>query len=247
MSEDGFRRVRARLERLISVPQPNEVYRAKRRSIFVVEDATLGRLAIKEMRHEGAMRRLWFRYPRYRHATREFRVGSAFEALGGQTPNFLGAALERNGFGLERVLLFIRWLDGVETLTDYLARLDPLPSDAFERLADALIAAARLGLVHGRHSSENILVDTSGDQPVFYAIDFAFSRLGRGFDANGFVRDIGRIAHWLWHEQVLDATQMRALFESVARRGWQTVSERTLRISQMNEELRRWQVVLEKG
>ncbi len=247
MSEDEFVRARARLQQLLAIPHRNEVYRAKRRSIFVVEDATLGRIAIKEMLYDGAMRRLWFRYPRHRDATREFRVGSAFEALGGQTPNFFGAALERNVFGLERVLVFIRWLDGVETLTDYLARIGPPSSDVFERLADALITAARLGLVHGRHSSENILVDTRAEQPAFYAIDFAFSRLGSGFDANGFIRDLARIAHWLWHEQILDPSQMQALFECVARRAWETVSERTGRVSQMNEELSRWKVVLRKG
>lgn len=246
MSVREFRLVRARLDQLVSIPQTNEVYRAKRRSIFVVDDATLGRVAIKEMRHDGAARRLWFRYPRYRDATREFRIGSAFEALGGQTPSFLGAAIERNVFGLERVLVFIRWLEGVETLTEYLSRLDPPLTDAFERLADALVAAARLGLVHGRHSSENILVDAHGDRPSFYSIDFAFSRLGRGLDANGFVRDLGRIAHWLRHEQVLDPTQTETLFECVARRAFGTASERTERVSQMNQELRRWKRILRK-
>jgi len=203
-------------------------------------------VAIKEMRHEGAMRRLWFRYPRHRDATREFRVGSAFEALGGLTPNFLGAALDRSVLGLERVLLFIRWLDGVETLTEYLARLDSRAAEVFERLADALIASARLGLVHGRHSSENILVDSSGDLPVFYTIDFAFSRLGDGFDANGFVRDVARIAHWLCHEQVLDPPQVQALFECVARRAWDSAPEQSARVSRLGKELRRWQAVLKK-
>ncbi len=247
MSEAEFGRVRAQLERLLSVPQANEVYRAKRRSIFVAQDVSLGRVAIKEMRHKGAVRRLWFRYARHRHATREFRVGSAFEALGGLTPSFFGAALDTRVFGLERVLLFIRWLDGVETLTEYLARPDMPLADVFERLADALIASARLGLVHGRHSSDNILVDSSGDLPVFYTIDFAFSRLGDGFDANGFVRDVTRIAHWLWHEQVLDPPQMEALFECVARRAWDSVSEQSTRVSQMGKELHRWQVVFKKG
>ncbi len=250
LSDEEFQRVRAQLEKLLTVPQTHEVYRAKRRSIFLANDATLGRIAIKEMRHEGVLRRLWFRYPRYPHAMREFQVGAAFEALGGQTPNFLGAAVERTGFGLRRVLLFIRWLDGVETLTEYLSRLDPPRSEVFEVLADALIGAARLGLVHGRHSSENILVDSSGEStgapPVFYMIDFAFSRLGHGFDADGFIRDLARIAHWLWHEQVLDPAQMDALFACVARRAWDGAEEQSVRASQMSDELRRWQLVLDK-
>jgi RIO-like serine/threonine protein kinase len=222
------------------------VYFAKRRRIFLVDDEMLGRVAIKEMRYEGAMRRLRYGYLRYGDAMREFRVGSAFEALGGQTPGFLAAAVERNVFGLRRVLLFIRWLDGVETLTDYFARLDSLGSDVFSRLADALIAAARLGLVHGRHSSENILVDTRGAAPSFYVIDFAYARLGQGFDADGFVRDLARIVHWLWHKQILDPTQTDSLFECVTHRAFATASERTARVSQMNEELRRWQVSLDK-
>jgi len=247
MSADEFDRVRSRLSRLNRDSQIREVYRANRRSIFVVDDATLGCVAIKEMRHEGMWRRFWFRYARFGHATREFRVGAAFEALGGRTPGILGAALDRTAFGLRRVLLFIRWLDGVETLTEYLARRDPPRSDDFERLADALIEAARLGLVHGRHSSDNILVDSSGATPVFYTIDFAFSRLRPGFDGDGFVRDLARIAHWLWHEQVLDPRTIDELFECVAARAWDVPNERAQRVSQMQRELRRWQIVLDKG
>jgi hypothetical protein len=58
MADAEFRRVRGRLEQLLASPQSNEVYRAKRRSIFVVDYDALGRIAIKEMRYGSAIRRL---------------------------------------------------------------------------------------------------------------------------------------------------------------------------------------------
>ena len=130
---------------------------------------------------------------------------------------FFAAALDRGPFSLRRVLLFVRWLEGVETLTGYLRRLgDPPAPQVLDEVADALIDAARLGLVHGRHSSENILVGTGAEGPIFYTIDFAYSRLTDRFDAAGFSRDTARIAHWLWHEQVYSDATLTRFFLHVA-------------------------------
>jgi tRNA A-37 threonylcarbamoyl transferase component Bud32 len=248
MAEDEFAPTRARLAGLLSRPLANPFYSAKRRSIYLVEDEVLGRVAIKEMRHDGPLRQFWFRHVRCRQALREFRVGSAFEARGGRTPTFLGAALDRNPLALRRVILFIHWLDGVETLTEYLRGQSGEPSqDRFDRIGASLVAAARLGLVHGRHSSENILVDSRGEEPVFYAIDFAYSRLESEMDELGFVRDVARIAQWLWHESVLSESALELFFERVARSAWSDPQLVQTHSKQMIVEFQRWRRVLAKG
>jgi RIO-like serine/threonine protein kinase len=248
MREDEFPAIRGRLVGLLSKSLSDPIYSANRRSIYLAEDPILGRVAIKEMRYESAMRRLWFRTVRSRHALREFRVGSGFAARGGRTPAFLGAALDRDLLALRRVIVFIRWLDGVETLTDYLGRQrEEPPDEMFDRIGASLVAAARLGLIHGRHSSDNILVDSGGEEPVFYAIDFAYSRLNSGFDEAGFVRDVARIAHWLWHEKVCSDAALERFFERVAQSAWPDQPTSRSRSKQMLVELERWKQLLAKG
>lgn len=241
MSENDFAPLRERLAGLLTRPLTDPIYSAKRRSIYLAEDPVLGRVAIKEMRNEGALRKIWFRHVRFRHALREFRVGSAFEARGGRTPGFFGAALELNPLAMRRVVLFIRWLDGVETLTDYLRRHSAeLSDELFDRIAESLVAAAHLGLVHGRHSSENVLVDSAGEGPAFYTIDFAYSRLTSEFDDAGFVRDVARIAQWLCYETVVSNAALERFFERVAGRAWSDPRIAEARSKQMLAELRRW-------
>ncbi len=246
--EDEFPNVRGRLAGLVSKPLSDPIYSAKHRSIYLAEDEILGRVAIKEVRHENAMRRFWFRTVRSRHALREFRVGSGFAARGGRAPEFFGAALDCDLLALRRVIVFIRWLDGVETLTDYLRRHSEEPPDEmFDRIGESLVAAARLGLIHGRHSSDNILVESSGEEPVFYTIDFAYSRLNSGFDEAGFVRDVARIAHWLWHEKVCSDAALERFFERVAQSAWPEQRTTRSRSKQMLVELERWKRLLAKG
>lgn len=245
---DRFEPVRERLAKLVSSPQSNEIYAANRRSIFLVEDEVLGRVALKEMRHSGAMRQLWFRTVRSRDALREFRAGSGFEARGGKTPSFLGCAVEQTPFALKRVLLFIRWLDGAETLTEYLERNGGSAEPAvLAHLAQMLVESARLGLVHGRHSSENILVVAGDSLPEFYAIDFAYSKLRRRFDPRGFERDVARIAHWLWHEEICKAEDLERFFAAVTERAWPAEGPRGAHSGRIHAEFERWQRVFPKS
>ena len=69
--------------------------------------------------------------------------------------------------GLARVLLFTRWLDGAVTLTRWLAAQPGPPEPRLlASLASQLAAAARLGLVHRRHSSNNLLVVMQHGEPA---------------------------------------------------------------------------------
>jgi hypothetical protein len=233
-----FEGVRERLEGLASGTLPEEVYAAQRRSIYVVDDEQLGRVAIKEMRYEGALRRLFLRYAGGGRGLREWRVGCEFEARGGRTPRLLGAAMQRSASSLSRVLVFLTWIDSAETLTEYLRRHgDPPPPGLLAPVADALIEAAGLGLVHGRHGSDNVLVEP-GEEPAFYTIDFAYSHMARRLAVAAFRRDVARIAHWLWHERIYCDATIAALFRAVATRAWPREAERQARA--MQEELARW-------
>lgn len=215
---ERWEKVRERLAEIVSVPHTHVVYTAHRRGIFRVDDPVLGPLAVKELRHDGLARQLVFRTLRAADAVHEFSVGTAFEARGGRTPHFLGAALDRGVLTLRRVLLFIEWIEDAETLTAFLARLDdPPPAAVLDAVAEEVLAAARLGLVHGRHSSDNLLVDSRGAQPQIYTIDFAYSQLGEGFDESAYVRDVARMAHWLWHEEACTAEALSQLLARCAR------------------------------
>jgi tRNA A-37 threonylcarbamoyl transferase component Bud32 len=197
-------RVRERLELIVSESHTREVYSALRRSIFRVDDEVLGPLAIKEMRNESLGRQLLFRTLRAGRVVQEFSSACEFEARGGRTPHVFGAALEVGTLRLHRVLLFIAWLGDAVTLTTYLARLaDPPPAGVLESIASQLAATARLGLIHGRHSSDNLLVAARGASPEIYTIDFAYSKLVEGVDESAYANDVGRIVHWLWHERIV--------------------------------------------
>jgi tRNA A-37 threonylcarbamoyl transferase component Bud32 len=240
MSEADFARVRERLARCVSHPHATEVYAANRRSIYVIDDDELGRVAVKETRHDGFWRRMWFRGPRAAKALCEYRVSCEFEARGGRTPHVWGAALDRTPFALRRVLVFIAWLDDVQTLTEYFRALgDPPDRQTFERVGDALVAAARVGLVHGRHGSDNVLVDRRDAVPQFYTIDFAYSHLTTELDPPGFRRDVARIAHWLWHEKIWADSTVERFLATVAGRAWPDEVEVQARA--MTAELERWQ------
>lgn len=197
LGSERFAELRARLELLAGTPHA-EVYQAKRRAIYRVEDALLGAVAIKEIRSEGLARALWFRFGREHPGLREFRLGSAFEARGGRTHGFFAAAVEPRGLGINRVLLFFRWLDEACDLTEQLRRMGSEPSTELLRdVAEGLLAHARLGLVHGRHAPGNLLLVPRSEGFEVLAIDFAYASLGDGFQEAGFVRDVSRVAHQL--------------------------------------------------
>jgi hypothetical protein len=195
LAAERFEKLRPRLEGLALEPHP-ERYTAKRRALYRVEDAELGPVAIKEIRTAGLGRRLLFLTLREHPALREFRVGTAFEARGGATPEFLGAAVEPGAFGIQRVLLFFRWLDEARDLGEELRRTGPEPeAGLLAAVAGALAAHARLGLVHGRHAPGNLLIAPRRDGFEVLTIDFAYASLAPGFDEAGWVRDVSRVAH----------------------------------------------------
>lgn len=236
---DSFARDRERLERIVSHPHAREVYTAKRRSIYRVEDEVLGPLGIKEMRNRDPLRSLRYGYLQDHRALREFRIATAFRARGGRTPRLLGAALERDWLGLRRALLFVRWLDGALTLGATLrgGGAEPAPG-LLDAVAEALVDAARRGLVHGRHSSENLLVAPSGAGGVeVYVIDFAYSRLGDGLDPDGLVRDAARVAHRLLHDRACSPEAVTTLFAGIAARAWPDPEEAFRRRGQLAREL----------
>ena len=203
--------LRARLEQIVARGSASEVYAALRRSLHRAEDPELGSIAIKELRNPSLPRQLWFGWLAEHPGVREYRAGIAFAARGGRTLTSLGAALERSRFGLARVLLFSRWLHGSVTLTRWLAEQgDPEPR-LLAVLAAQIAAAARLGLVHHRHSSNNLLVVMQHGEPVLYTIDFPHATLGAALDSAGLAGDVARIARWILHEQLLVARNVRLL------------------------------------
>ena len=208
---------RARLEQIVARGAASEVYTALRRSLHRAEDPQLGSIAIKELRNPSLLRQLWFGWLAEHPGVREYRVGIAFAARGGRTLTSLGAALERNRFGLARVLLFSRWLHGSVTLTRWLAeRGDPPEPRLLAALAAQIAAAARLGLVHHRHSSNNLLVVMQHGEPVLYTIDFPHATLGAALDSAGLAADVARIARWILHEKLWSRETVQDFFEAVA-------------------------------
>jgi hypothetical protein len=191
-----FEELRPRLERLLGQAQEHRVYAAKRRAIYRAEDPVLGVVGIKEIRSEGYLRGAYLRWLRTHPGIREFRAGAAFQARGGVTPDLLGAAVERRGIGIDRVFLFVRWIDAAMPLGDYLEKLAPEPESwVLEAVARRLGESARLGLVHGRHSPDNLLaVPGRGAGVDVQVIDFAYAKLGRKLDAKGYLEDVARVA-----------------------------------------------------
>jgi hypothetical protein len=185
--------------------------------VYRAELPELGGVAIKELRNPSLARRAWFGWLAEHPGLHEYRIGVEFEARGGRTLRCLGGATEHGPFGLERVLLFTRWLEGADTLTRWLAgRARKADARLIGSLAAQVAAAARLGLVHHRHSSNNLLVVMQGDEPLLYTIDFAYATLGDGLDAAGLARDAARIARWLLREAIWPREAALVFFDAVA-------------------------------
>jgi hypothetical protein len=236
---DGFAEIRERLEAIVVRGGVVRMYSARRRSVFRADDPVLGRLTIKELYNPSRLRQLWYGWLAEHGAVREYRNAVEFEARGGATPGVLAAALEIGPLGgLERVLLFTRWLDRALTLTAWLAeRPGPPPPSLLANLAYQIVAAARLGLVHGRHSSENLLVVTRGGEPVLYTIDFPFAHLGSGLDPAGLARDVARIAHRILQEKAWPRETVLAFFQAVASEACSESGPRAALAAQMAREL----------
>lgn len=227
LTEQAFSEIRPRLEKLVAQPQGECVYRAKRRAIHRVQDEILGPLAVKEIRSDGWLRGVWFRFAAEHPGLREFRVGSEFQARGGATPAFLGAMLE-GGFGhVDRVVIFMHWIEGAVELAQHLRDARTQPDRAlFERVATRLAEDARLGLVHGRHSTNNLLlVPRDGGEPEIQAIDFAYSSLGVGFDPDGFARDVARVAVGMVRRGGVERRKVCEFIEIAARTAHSTAAD----------------------
>jgi hypothetical protein len=209
---------RARLAEWVARGGHEPVYEAKRRALYRVEDPVLGALAVKEIRSGGLVRELRFRRFGLHPALREMRAGEDFAARGGATPRLLAAALERDALRLRRVFLCLRWIDGARSLGAFLRGLGREPdAELLGRIADHLLAAARLGLVHGRHSGDNLLVSERAGRIEISVIDFAHAALAPGFDAEGFARDAGRIAAGLVILEHASAATAGRLLDAIAR------------------------------
>lgn len=209
--------LRTRLAEVAARGPSEQVYTAHRRSVHRAEIPLLGSIAIKELRNPSPARQVWFGWLAEHPGLHEYRVALAFEARGGRTLANLGGAIERNAIGLARVLLFTRWLDGAVTLTRWLAAQPEPPTPRLHaNLATQIVAAAKLGLVHQRHSSNNLLVVERQGAPVLYTIDFPHARLGAGLDLAGLACDVARIARWILHEQIWSRANVQAFFEAVA-------------------------------
>ncbi|MCH7707327.1 MAG: hypothetical protein IH884_02495 [Myxococcales bacterium] len=218
LTEQAFSEIQPRLEKLVTEPRGECVYQAKRRAIHRVQDEILGPLAVKEIRSDGCLRSVWFRFAAEHPGLREFRVGSEFQARGGATPAFLGAMLE-GGFGhVDRVVIFMHWIEGAVELAQHLrdARTQP-DRTLFERVAKRLVDDARLGLVHGRHSTNNLLlVPRHGGEPEIQVIDFAYSSLGEGLDPDGYEGDVARVAVAMVLRGRLERRKVREFIEIAA-------------------------------
>jgi hypothetical protein len=165
--ETEFDQIRARLEGWLACADAVPIYKAKRRAIYRADDPALGSLAVKEIRSASWLREVAFRHVLEHPGLREFGTACAFASRGGATPPCLGAALEHDAFRVRRVFLFTGWADGAQTLSAFLRGLGREPeARVFVDVAESLIRAARLGLVHRRHSAENLLVLERGGRSI---------------------------------------------------------------------------------
>ena len=165
---------------------------------------------LKEIHTASLARRLKFRFLEEHPALREFRAAAAFEARGGPTHELFAAAIEPAAFGIERVFLFLRWLDDAVDLSEQLRRTGPEPeTQLLAAVAGALAAHARLGLVHGRHSPGNLLLVPRPDGFEVLAIDFAYATIRDGFDEAGWVGDISRVAHHMAYFELCTREKVR--------------------------------------
>jgi hypothetical protein len=227
-----------RLEALLAQGGCPEVYAAHRRSVYRTALPGCGEIAIKELRNPWPPRQLWFGWLAEHPGVREYRIGNDFAARGGRTLRALGAALESSPFGLARVFLVTRWLEGAVTLTRWLAeRKDPPDTRLLATLAAQITGAARLGLVHHRHSSNNLLVVMERGEPVLYTIDFPHATLGPGLDRSGLALDTARIARWLLRERIWSRESVQGLFEAVAAEVGEAPPGRAELLARMSAEL----------
>lgn len=201
------------LNRVLTREDGKEVYSVNTRSIYRLDDPEFGAIAVKELRLESYARQIRNRLIRQHRFLCEFKAASAFAARGGITPPMLGAAMECSSVRIFRLFIVMAWIENASSLSDAVRDWDETDLDyKLAELATFLVAAARLGLVHGRHSSENIMLSPPLN---FHVIDFSHAQLFQNFNAPGFVRDVARIGARLIIESACDENFIKRFFEVV--------------------------------
>lgn len=212
------------LEHLASLMRPGRmrvVYEMGHRTVYRAESETLGPVAIKEVRHLRLAQRFKLRYFRQPKAVTEFLNSLEFARRKGDTPAPYAAAVQQNLIGMSKVFQFYQWIENAMTLTDKVREFGGRPPAVFwTSVARSLVDGARKGLVHNGHSSENLLVTPDGDGWRFHTIDLSEARLGGGFDADGFARDVARISRKLLMLKACGRETVDEFVAAVAATAW---------------------------
>ncbi len=213
MEARAFAELRPHLADILTNPNATEVYSVNTRSIYSVNHATLGSIAVKELRFETTLKRYQAATLRRHRVLCEFYAAACFAKRGGSTPKLYCAATEGRRTSVRRVFIIMEWLRNASTLSESIQSWSQdVLQENINELANTLVHAAHCGLVHGRHSSENILVRA----PLkFDVIDFSHAQLFATFHAPGFVHDVARIAARLMIEKACSKETVMTLFRAV--------------------------------
>jgi tRNA A-37 threonylcarbamoyl transferase component Bud32 len=219
--------LREHLEVVAKQAAGEEIYTVNTRSIYHTRHPVVGELAIKELRFESWPRRLRATFTHRHRILCEFRAAMIFEERGGLLPKPYGAAIEFERSLISRVLIFMDWIPNARTLTELVRNWSAAQfAEHVPALAEFLVSCADRGLVHGRHSSENILFS---DDRGYQLIDFSHAQIYSDFNARGFIHDAARIGSRLLGEDVASRAAVNILFEEIARAAHKpTVSAATL-------------------
>jgi|MDTC01.1.fsa_nt_gb hypothetical protein len=184
-----------------------EVYHIRHRSVYRAR--LLDReVAIKEVRHLRFRQRFRLGHGCRSKVALEFLQAQELYAREPITPQPLALGLDQNFLGLKRVFQVYQWLPEARSLTD-LVRAGERP---WEELVPFLWKCASLGLVHGGHSSENLM----RSKGKWWVIDLAEANIHEALYQPGFVRDVARIARKLIREQAADDAVIESFVSAVA-------------------------------
>ncbi len=191
----------------LNLEEACEIYRVSHRSVFKTSLPPLGEVAVKEVRHLRAKQRFKLREGGQSKAEREFHNTQAAFQKGIRTPVPYALGLDRSWLGMKRVYQIYEWLPNADTLTDRIFRGER----PWRELSDFLWSCAQAGLVHGGHSSENLL----RCEGQWYVIDLADARLEDRYERTGFVRDVARIARKLIRLKALKEREVAPMIEEI--------------------------------
>ncbi len=218
------------LESILHSGPLEQIYTMGRRSVYRGQISDHRQVAVKEVCYQGLVRQFKMRHLREPKVLHEFRSGCEYVSKGGKTPRFLGMVLEQNALVLKRGFIFLEWLDNAITLTEYLKGQNCCVSEEFWlELANSLVVSARVGLVHGGHSPENVMVVSGEDEPVlrFQIIDFADSCLHETFHDEGFATDMSRVGARLVTENACKQEQISGFINAVVETAWPDSASRS--------------------